>query len=147
MELRCSEFLAFFFFSINTEKESHHDVLEDNNIQYDNGIESLLERLQKVTCDSLSAPPSTEAITSSTSERLQSLTGLISPDPIPHLPLPDPSNAIGKQCPSSNFLYTPAMKQEAAYILSNPNNALVLQLTDLCLPLSFDDEIKLNAKN
>ena len=65
---------------------------------------------------------------------------------LPELPVAGPSNPTGPQCPSSNFLYSPTITEEANYLLANPNNALASQL-GLALSQTPVDGIMLNTKN
>ena len=56
-----------------------------------------------------------------------------------------PSNS-GPPCPSSSYLYSPTIVEEANYLLSSPSNALAQQLS-LALSQTAVDGIMLNTKN
>ena len=64
---------------------------------------------------------------------------------LPELPVAGPSNS-GPPCPSSSYLYSPTIVEEANYLLSSPSNALAQQLS-LALSQTAVDGIMLNTKN
>ena len=64
---------------------------------------------------------------------------------LPELPVAGPSNS-GPPCPSSSYLYSPTIVEEANYLLTSPSNALAQQLS-LALSQTAVDGIMLNTKN
>ena len=64
---------------------------------------------------------------------------------LPELPVAGPSNS-GPPCPSSSYLYSPTIVEEANYLVSSPSNALAQQLS-LALSQTAVDGIMLNTKN